>query len=125
MTSKETALKVASEYATQIKTMFPWADVSTDSIEGRSFYVFHHPENSWNSIRYNYSFDTPLNSEVNISISADNTDKTPRVHCTYRKYDANKEMSINGKNIDGVYVVDAPLSEQLANIRLLLAKRKV
>jgi hypothetical protein len=125
MLTKEQALKLASEYATQIKNMFPWADVSTDSIEGRSFYVFHHPENSWNSIRYNYSFDTPLNSEVNISISRDTSDTTARVHCTYRKYDANKEMSINGKNINGVYVGDAPISEQLANIRLLLAKRKV
>lgn len=125
MTSKETALKVAEEYLEQIKLMFPWADVSKDSIQGRSFHSFHDTDNSWSRIQYNYSFDTPLNSSVNISIYGDTNMITPTVNCSYRKDYGSKEMSISGKIIDGVFNENATISEQLANIRLLLVKRKV
>jgi len=125
MTSKETALKVAEHNLSQIKLMFPWADVSTDSIEGRSFYVFHNPENSWNRITYNYTFDTPLNSSVAIHIYSDSDNNSPTVYCVYTKDYGNRQVKLSGKMIDGVFNENATIIEQLANIRLLLVKRKV
>ncbi len=58
-------------------------------------------------------------------VYSDSDNNSPTVYCVYTKDYGNRQVKLSGKMIDGVFNENATIIEQLANIRLLLVKRKV